>query len=244
MNLNNLLKSIIVITTGIILNMEINNKRIAHVFDLDDTLIKTEAKVYLFTPDNVIYKAFTSEEVKYKKDYLKQKLEKGYILNFDEVGDCPIKTHYFLMKGMEIEKNVDKFKRIDNKFNHDLFILTGRGNAPDIIHDVIYRRFKVDMDIENIIPVAHKPTYENIEKELIEYYEEHPVLEDVKGKDMNPSASQIKKKICLLWILSRGYDEIHFYDDDEDNIIEANILKKIIIKYDEFKHIKMFNYLM
>lgn len=41
-----------------------------------------------------------------------------------------------------------------------------------------------------------------------------------------------------------GYHTIYFYDDDEDNIREANNLKGLLKKYDEFKHVRMFNYLV
>ncbi len=248
MNLKKLFINISIITIGLLINLKVQpietNKmgKKAYVFDLDDTLIRTNAKIYMFTPDNVIYKAFTSEELKHQKEYVKNKIQEGYIMNFDEIGDDPTQTYYHLLNGNEIQKNIHLFKQKYRKYPNDIFILTGRGNHPQIIQDVLYERYKIHIPILNIIPVAHKETYIRIENNIKEIYEGHNILKDISGKDEVVSASQMKKKLCLFFILMKGYDELHFYDDDKDNIYESEVLKNIIKNYGEWKHKEIINY--
>ncbi len=245
MNLKKVLINICIISIGLLLHIKIepiNMTKKAYVFDLDDTLIKTNAKIYMFTPDNVIYKAFTSEELKHQKEYVKNKIQEGYIMNFDEIGDEPSLTYYHLLNGNEITQNINLFKKKYRKYPNDIYILTGRGNHPQIIQDVLYERYRIHIPILNIIPVAHKETYNRIEKTIKEVYDGHNILKDISGKDEVVSASQMKKKLCLFWILIKGYEEIHFYDDDKDNIYESEVLKTIIKNYEEWKHKEIINY--
>jgi hypothetical protein len=247
MNLKKFIINISIITLGLLIHLKvepIEMDKKAYVFDLDDTLIKTDAKIYMFTPDNVIYKSFTSEELKNCKNYVKMKIEEGYIMNFDEIGDDPYKTYYHLMNGMELIDNVNLMKKLYKKNPLDIYILTGRGNHPKIIQDVLNERFNIHLPISNIIPVAHKDTFEKIEEKVRKYYKEHPIIKDIGGKDEVVSASHMKKKLCIFSILMNGYDELHFYDDDHDNIYESEVLSKILKNYDEWKKMKIYNYLI
>lgn len=194
MKIYNLLKTIIVVGLGIIMNLDLYNKKTAYIFDLDDTLILTDARIYLFTPDNIIYKAFTTDSLKYKKKYIKDKINEGYIIHFDEVGDDLEKTKNLLMNGLELIKNVEKLKSANMKFTNDLFILTARGHKPEIIGDVIYQRFGVNLPVPNIIPISYEPIYKKIEEELFANNSHCPILEEVIGYDKVISDTQIKKK--------------------------------------------------
>jgi hypothetical protein len=89
MNLKKILGIIVVSFTGILLHTKMVGKT-AYIFDLDDTLIRTKAKAYLFTPDNVIHSGYTSREIREKKEMITKRLDEGYIMNFDEIGDDPM----------------------------------------------------------------------------------------------------------------------------------------------------------
>ncbi len=238
MNLKKFLGIIVVGFTGILLQTRMVGKT-AYIFDLDDTLIRSKAKAYLFTPDNVIHSAYTSREIRDQKEMINKKIEDGYIMNFDEIGDDPMLSFHYLMTSEENVKMIEFVRRIYRRTKEDIYILTGRGNDPEIIYNFLAHRFNLIIPIENIMTVAHKPTFHKIQRRVGHLYEDHPIYSIFQLKDSPLASIHKKKKVCLFSVIMKGYDRINFYDDDKHNIDEANELKRELKEYEEFEEIEM-----
>jgi hypothetical protein len=234
------LKKIIWILSSIAL-VEMTKR--AYIFDLDDTLIKTKAKIYLFNPKNELVKAFTSAQLRDNKQKVNKKLEKGYLLNFDEIGEDPDLSYEYLREGKPILKYMNLFLDYYKKNPHDVYIITGRGNPPIIIQRVLREKYDVELPLDHIMTVAHKETFEKCKKKIKQVYEQHPLYESFSLQDSPLASIHKKKKVCLFRILMNGYDELEFYDDDEDNIMEIEELQNDIHAYPPFSHIKIITHL-
>lgn len=241
MNLKKFIEIIGVGLFGILLHTKMVGKT-AYIFDLDDTLIRTKAKAYLFTPDNVIHSAYTSREIRDQKERINKMIDEGYIMNFDEIGDDPMLSFHYLMTSEENTKMMDYMRRIYKRTNEDIYILTGRGNDPEVIRNFLIHRFNIILPMENIMTVAHKKTFKSIQKDVEEEYEEHPIYSTFMLKDSPLASIHKKKKVCLFSVLIKGYDKLYFYDDDLHNIEEANELKEELKEHEEFKEVEMINY--
>lgn len=241
MNLKKIIQIIGVGLFGILLHTRMMGKT-AYIFDLDDTLIRTKAKAYLFTPDNVIHSGYTSREIRENKEMINKMLDNGYIMNFDEIGDDPLKSFHYLMTSEENPKMLDYMKRIYKRTKEDIYILTGRGNEPETIQNFFIHQFNIILPIENIMTVAHKKTFKSIQQNVEEEYEDHPIYSTFRLKDTPLASIHKKKKVCLFSVLMKGYDKILFYDDDLNNIQEADELKEELKKHEEFKEVEMINY--
>ncbi len=213
--------------------------RRAYIFDLDDTLIKTKAKIYLFNPKNELVKAFTSSQLRDNKQKVNKKLEKGYILNFDEIGEDPELSYEYLYEGKPIKKYMNLFMDYYRKYPNDVYILTGRGNPPEIIHRVFREKYDVNIPTDHIMTVAHKETFEKCKKKIKQVYENHPIYHSFSLQDSPLASIHKKKKVCLFRILMNDYDELEFYDDDEDNIMEIEELRNDLNIFPQFTQIKI-----
>ena len=218
------------------------NKK-AYVFDLDDTLIKTNAKIYLYDNDDQYHSEYSSFELKDAKSWINEKLEEGYKLNFDEIGEDQEKSYHYLKNGEIIDKYFNKFHELYIR-GEDIFILTGRGNDPEIIKRVFEENWSILIDLNKIITVANKNTFDKIKNEIYDNYYEHPILESFFTKESPLGSINKKKKLCLFYIIQNGYDHIEFYDDDIHNYMEAEELKNELKKYNDYCSIKIDNYLV
>ncbi len=214
----------------------------AYVFDLDDTLIETNAQVYLINPEGELVKSYSTSDMREGKHKLAKKLKKGYRLCFDEVGEDPDLTYEYLLEGNEIQENMMKFMKLQRKKSKDVYILTGRGNHPSIIHRIFMEKWNIDLPMENILPVAHRDTFERVRNELHYYMSGHPILERLDVLETPAVAVSSKKKLSMMNIISKGYKKIYYIDDDKDNIDEIEELKNELIKYDDLHNIEIENH--
>lgn len=240
MNLKKIIWMMISITIGMSENM--TTGRVAYVFDLDDTLIKTEAKIYLFNSENELVGAYTSAQLRDQKKKIQKKLDEGYRLNFDEIGDDSQLSYEYLFEGKRIKKNWNLFSSIYDTKPEDLYILTGRGNDPSLIQSVFRDRWDMNLPRDHILTVAHKDTFDGVRKKVKDEYKDHPIYEIFEMNDSPIGSIHKKKKMCIFSILMTGYDELHFLDDDKKNIEEIEELKKDLKRYPDFDHVKITNY--
>jgi hypothetical protein len=214
----------------------------AYVFDLDDTLIETNAQIYLINPEGELVKSYRTSELRDIKHKLNRKLKKGYTLRFDEVGEDEDLTYEYLLEGNEIQENMMKFMKLQRKKNKDVFILTGRGNHPSIIHRIFMEKWDIDLPMENILPIAHKDTFQRVKDELYSYMSGHPILDRLEVSDTPTGAVNKKKKLSMMNIISKGYKRIYYIDDDKDNIDEIEELKNELGRHDDLQDIEIENH--
>ncbi len=212
----------------------------AFIFDLDNTLINTNAQAHIISPNGDIHQSFTTSLLRDNKGNIKEYLNNGYTINFNEIGDNSDLSYNFLMNGTEINQHFNYFNQKVSESNNNVFILTGRGNKPESIHRFIFDKWNINFLLNNIYTVSYQPLFNQCFQQIKDKYEKHPIFSSFFYEDEHVTYVQKKKKILLFHIITEGnYTELEFYDDDFDNIIEANELKNELSKYDEWKDIQL-----
>ncbi len=211
--------------------MEVIREKRAYIFDLDNTLIETTAKAYLISPNGEIEGKYTTAGVRDHKRWINEKLSEGYKMNFDEIGDDSDLSLYYLMEGMKLE-HFDYFEEKMRESPEDVYILTGRGNDPEVIETFFKMRWKIHIPQSQIFTVAHPDTFQSVKKDVEEQFKEHPIWQSFLVKDSPLASIHKKKRLVLFHVLSKGYDTVEFYDDDMDNIVEAREFEEDLKKYE------------
>lgn len=217
--------------SSVMILREMMREKRAYIFDLDDTLIKTKAKAYLYSPEGHLEGRYTTQGVRDHKKWITEKLNEGYKMNFDEIGDDPDKSLYYLMEG----ERLNHFSYFEEKMREspeDVYILTGRGNHPEVIETFFKLKWNIKIPQSQIFTVAHPETFQRAKEEVEREFESHPIWQTFLVKDSPLASIHKKKRLILFHVLSKGYDRVEFYDDDEDNIREAEAFNKDLEDYD------------
>ena len=172
------------------------NYKTAYIFDFDDTLVKTKARIKVIK-NNKIIKSLDSI------DYKNYKLKRGETLNFDEFDDPTFILQSKKYKMWPVLVNIYK-NNIWNNSNEDIYILTARTNKSKYTISSFLNRNNIDLPLSHIFTIGGD--------------------KDIINKNEIP---KLKKKV--LQDLSKEYDKIIFYDDNEETIENIRNLPKVHI---------------
>ena len=118
----------------------------AYVFDFDDTLVKTDAKVHIYKNGRKI-KSLTPEEYNFYTP------SKGESTNMDDFVDPRIIMNAKKYKMWPALKNIDMAKK-SGRSNSEIFILTARSPKAQLpIHNFLTRE-GIEMPLENVITLG------------------------------------------------------------------------------------------
>ena len=125
---------------------KVNELKKAYVFDFDDTLIKTKAKVHIYN-NNKLIKSLTPAEY---NDYEAQPNDE---LNFDDFNN-PL----FILQGKKYKmwpvlQNIYNAKKT-GRYNSDIYILTARSNKSKYTISSFLHRNGIEIPIENIFTIG------------------------------------------------------------------------------------------
>ena len=119
----------------------------AYVFDFDDTLVKTDAKVHIYKDGRRI-KSLTPSE------YNEYELQPGETQNMDDFVDPRFIMNARKFKMWPALQNISNAKKM-GRSNSDIYILTARSpKAAQPIHNFLTRE-GIDIPIENIITIGY-----------------------------------------------------------------------------------------
>lgn len=122
-------------------------KNKAYVFDFDDTLVKTTAKVHVYRDDQKV-KSLTPEEYNF---YHPESGERFDMSDFRDPRIILAAKKYKLWPAIENISNAKKMGRSDS----DIFILTARSPAAQQpIHTLLHRN-GIDIPLDNILTVGN-----------------------------------------------------------------------------------------
>tara|TARA_R110002096_G_scaffold434084_2_gene654681 strand:+ start:4399 stop:4950 length:552 start_codon:yes stop_codon:yes gene_type:complete len=164
------------------------------IFDLDDTLIISKAKIIVTDKNNGDTFSLTPEE------FNSYERNDKHVLNFDEFRDIEI-----LKGGKIIEKYINILEKNYKKGNA-IGIITARDDK-----QMIFNFFKEHVGF-------------HIDNELIW------AINDPKSGLTGNIAE--RKRQAFEWFIDKGYVNLTFYDDDNENI---NIIKKLSKEHKQLK---------
>jgi FMN phosphatase YigB (HAD superfamily) len=119
----------------------------AYVFDFDDTLVKTDAKVHIYKDGRRI-KSLTPSE------YNEYELKPGETQNVDDFIDPRFILNAQKYKMWPALQNINNARKM-GRSTSDIFILTARSpKAKQAIHNFLLRE-GIDIPLENIITVGY-----------------------------------------------------------------------------------------
>ena len=171
-----------------------------YIFDFDDTLFQTDARVHIIDPStNQITRSLTTYDYSKLEDEVDFYKLNGYIFDYSDTANP--KT---LKNAIPISKYIHYLKLL-KKRNKDIAILTSRAFHPIHIQRCIKKHTNIKISLNNIICVNHELTYKKIKRNILEY-------------DMGFKPSKNRKKIGLQYFIKKGYKTICYYDDDINNI--------------------------
>ena len=178
------------------------------IFDFDDTLFKTSAKVYVRDKlTNLVLDSFTTSQIAENKKLYNYYLKNSCIMDFSELGDNSSLTKKFLFNSKKINSNCIKIKKLYNS-KKKIGILTSRSTNPKLLQDTIKYHLNILIPLNYIIAVNNKKCY-NLIKNTNKIF---------KNKN--------RKKEGLYYFYRKGYKNITFYDDDKSNLNVAMELQK------------------
>ena len=171
-----------------------------YIFDFDDTLFQTDARVHIIDPINnqIIRSLTTYDYSKLENEVDFYKLNE-YIFDYSEIADR--KT---LKNAIPISKYINYLELL-NERKKDIAILTSRAVHPIYIQRCIKKHTNIKIPLNNIICVNHELTYKKIKKNLLDF-------------NMGFKPSKNRKKTGLRYFIKKGYKKIYYYDDDINNI--------------------------
>ena len=123
------------------------NKRVAYVFDFDETLVKTDAKIHIYINNKKI-KSLTPAEYNFYKPNPTETLD------FSDFSDPRIilaGKKYKMWPAIENISNARKMGRSDS----DIFILSGRPPKSQLAIYNFLKRNKIDIELDNVITVSN-----------------------------------------------------------------------------------------
>ena len=168
--------------------------KIAYIFDFDDTLVKTNANIYILKRGKIT-KKITPNEL---NNYI---LKKDEEFDFKDFSDPLLILSAKKYKEWPTLLNVYKNK-IMYHLNVDIYILTARDNKSKYPILTLLKRNNIIIPENNIITIG----------------------DEIRSSQKNRKTIIPKLKYKYLKKLSKYYNKLYFYDDSKDNIqITKNI---------------------
>ena len=212
--------------------------KILQVFDMDDTLVVTNALQFIVDAKTKSLKcAITSDQyIRLRRIINKLKQKKLIDINYDQFADN--KESYELLKnGEKVLKYMCKLRKAYYSKDQDVAIVTARGNSPKQIQAFFLELYDINIPMKMIKCMnwtKSKPKSMEIESQseltlrLLRKYKKEPEFEMLKQAYYNNE----KKKIALFNFIDMGYRTINFYDDDIKNTFSVKGLKKLESSYE------------
>jgi hydroxymethylpyrimidine pyrophosphatase-like HAD family hydrolase len=115
-------------------------KRTAYIFDLDDTLVRTNAKIHVFCrrTEKLLHSLSPSDYNIFDK-------EDHHILNFEEFDDLEI-----LLEGTMIQENLDKLMEA-HRLGFPIGIITARSHYASVAFFLKAKRIPVELDMLYVV---------------------------------------------------------------------------------------------
>lgn len=187
-----------------------------HLFDLDDTLIRTEARVHVRNGSGTLLKSLSPSE------FTLYRPVSGEVLDFSEFSDLGILSRGIIVK--YTKSIIETILRYGTR--SDFGILTARSDkklhAPFLIR--LFRSlFGVRLSNELIFAVsdARFSGYKDRGARLKESVGIEPPIPFAKL-----SVSQRKALVIAEDLVGRGYNDISFYDDSRENLESFKVMRQ------------------
>jgi hypothetical protein len=184
-------------------------RRSIHLFDLDDTLISSPARIFVRKADGAVVQTLTPAE------FTEFKLPQGYTFDFKEFSDVGI-----LSRGIVVHYTRDIIRQLVERGTKSAFgILTARGDkslhAPFLIR--LFRNlFGIRLQKGLIFAVSDA---------RFNRYKDRGGPK--RGKPYSSlSVAERKARVVLEDLVGRGYNDISFYDDSRENLAAFRTLAK------------------
>ena len=156
----------------------------AYVFDFDDTLVKTNAKIKVYDENHRFIRYLTTNEFK------SYEIDPDYILDFSEFNDPTYILQGRKYKMWPILVNVYNAK-IQGRSNSDVYILTARSEKSKYTISSFLHRNNIDLPLENILTIGN----------------DSDVQEDIAIKKHN-ILSNLKKRYDIVNFFDDSIDNI------------------------------------
>jgi hypothetical protein len=210
-------------------------KKKMYIFDYDDTLMTTYAKVIINDNGN-IYGLTTFE---FMKKYNELSEKKNIKYNFDEFGGNPELSLKIMNDGKIITSVNDILQQ--NK-DSELGIITARNLDNQLFRNFMIKKFNVNIPVENIFTVNNDECYKKLINKIKVVIKNNPLINNlIKKLKINMIKISNRKQLAMLWFLSRDIEEIYYYDDDINNIKAIYQIHLELIKIKSNKNIKLFH---
>lgn len=191
-------------------------RRSIHVFDLDDTLIRTAAQVRVLGPDGEELRALTPAE------FTTHELAEGERYDFRDFGNVAI-----LAKGVLVDYTRTIIETIlKHGTRSDFGILTARGDkrlhAPFLI-----RLFQGLFGIR----LRNSLIFNLSDERFLRYQEARQLPEPVREAFSDRSYARLtvperKALVIGVELAARGYNDISLYDDSRENLEAFKVIHK------------------
>ena len=187
-------------------------RRSIHVFDLDDTLIRTEAKIHLLDSQGRKTGSLTPAE------FTTYKLQHGENFDFREFSDVGI-----LSRGIVLKYTRDIIETIlHHGTESDFGILTARGDkrlhAPFLIR-LFAALFGIRLKNSLIFALS--------DDRFLRHKEKSDLPEPFQGKRFAQLAIPERKALVIAQdLVTRGYNDISLYDDSRENLNAFKVIRE------------------
>ena len=145
---------------------------IAYIFDFDETLVKSKAKIHIYKNNKKI-KSLTPDE------FNKFELSDGEIIDTSDFDDPRITLKADKYKMWPLLKKIDMDKK-SIRTDAEIYILTGRNKEAQMAIYTFIKRNNVNIPMNNIITVGIKDKVTDVsiekEKELIELSQQYDTI--------------------------------------------------------------------
>ena len=167
-----------------------------HVFDIDETLFKTNAKIHVRDKSGKLLKTLTNQE------FNDHKLQTGQHYDFSEFRNA----RKFHDESEPIDPMIDKLNAIHNNIkagNHSSKIIMNTARADFDDKDTVLKKFRkhgIDVDNTHIHRAGNVPG--------------------------NDSSAEKKNVVLRKHLNTGNYDHVHMYDDSKTNLEQFLKLQK------------------
>lgn len=222
--------------------------KLLRVFDIDDTLIVTNAKNFILDNKNNLKCAITPKQYNDFKEFLgylrKNKIAK---LSYDEFGNNEKLSIDILENGDFIIKYICKLISAYNKKSEDVALLTARSMDPKAIKKFFKNRLDLNIPISKIRAISwrrdrNKKKVNNDHQDMmIKLLKKYKNKKEFDIINVNNESVEHKKKMAMFSFIDMGYYNIVFYDDDKHNVKIMKKLEKELINLDpkKYKNLKI-----
>ena len=227
--------------------------KLLRVFDIDDTLIVSDAKNKIYDQKNNLKCAITPGQFNKFKEFLNYLQKKNIArISYEEFGDNDEITIDIMENGDFIIKYICKLLSAYNKKSEEVAILTARGMNPMSIKKFLKNRLDVNIPVSNIRAIYWERNREkrkindDFTDMIIKLKKKYNSKKEIIILEEDKSTVEFRKKIAMFSFIDMGYHNIIFYDDDKKNVAIMNKLEKELKLLDakKYKNLKILSKLV